>query len=206
MSLPVEIRQLAIHEAMDAARLLARGMRDNPNHVHTFGPDAGERERALGLMFGTAMGQQLRNGVVLGAFYSDELVGVIGMMPPGRCLSAFAGKMTALSALLLGINLTKSRRLLAWMDDWTHSDAVVTHWHLGPFAVEPHLQGQGIGGALLRESCRLIDADQTAAYLDNDKIENLPLFERFGFEVEDEHAVLGAPNWFMLRRKAAGII
>jgi predicted N-acetyltransferase YhbS len=66
-------------------------------------------------------------------------------------------------------------------------------------AVEPRLQGQGIGSALLRESCRRIDADGRAAYLENDTAGNLPLLERFGFEVREEHDVLGTPHWFMLR-------
>jgi ribosomal protein S18 acetylase RimI-like enzyme len=200
MSLPIEIRTLAAHEDLDAASLLARGMRDNPNHLQVFGQDPRARERALKLMFTTAMRKQLSQGIVMGAYCSDELVGVIGMMPPGRCLSAFAGKMSALLALVLGIRLSGALRLQEWIDDWVRNDAEVPHWHLGPMAVEPRLQGRGIGSALLRDCCARIDGERLAGYLENDKAENLPFFERFGFEVDDEHVVLGTRNWFMLRR------
>jgi hypothetical protein len=36
-------------------------------------------------------------------------------------------------------------------------------------------------------------------YLETDKPENVTFYKRFGFEVVDEHPVLGIKNWFMLR-------
>lgn len=206
MSRPTRIRELATGETSDAASLLARGMRDNPVHLQAYGPDAAVRERALKRMFFSATEGQLTRGIVLGAYRADTVVGVAGMMPPGHCLSIFAGRLTALSALALGVGLHSSRRVMEWMDDWARSDAEQRHWHVGPMAVEPRLRGRGIGSALLRECCRHIDAQQLAGYLENDKAENLPLFARFGFEVIGEHEVLGVPTWFMLRqaRAAAG--
>jgi hypothetical protein len=38
-----------------------------------------------------------------------------------------------------------------------------------------------------------------AAYLETDKARNVGLYQRFGFEVVGEQAVLGMPNWFMRR-------
>jgi GNAT superfamily N-acetyltransferase len=199
MDLSIEIRGLTSKEEPGAVRILARGMRDNPLHVRAFDADAEHRARFLESMFGAVVRQQLGRGSVLGAFHDDELVGVGGMMPPGRCPATLSGKVAALSALLLGSGLGNSQRVLQWLSDWADTDASVEHWHLGPMAVEPRLQGHGIGSALLRECCRRIDADGSAAYLENDKAENLPLFERFGFQVEEEHEVLGVRNWFMLR-------
>jgi GNAT superfamily N-acetyltransferase len=174
-------------------------MRDNPLHLRAFDADADHRERFLASMFGAVVRQQLSRGSVLGAFHDGELVGVGGMMPPGQCPATLSGKVAALSALVLGSGLGNSRRVLQWLSDWAATDAVIEHWHLGPMAVEPRLQGQGIGSALLREFCRRVDTGGSAAYLENDRAENLPLLERFGFRVEDEHEVLGVPNWFMLR-------
>jgi GNAT superfamily N-acetyltransferase len=199
MDLSIEIRALHPGEEDGAARILARGMRDNPVHVQALGADADHRTRLLESIFGAIVRQQVSRGVVLGAFRQAELVGVAGMMPPGQCPSALSGKVTALAALALGSGLGNSRRVLQWLNDWADTDAPVEHWHLGPMAVEPRLQGQGIGSALLRESCRRIDADGRAAYLENDTAGNLPLLERFGFEVREEHDVLGTPHWFMLR-------
>ena len=199
MELSIEIRTLTSEQEPGAVHVLARGMRDNPLHLRAFDADAEHRERFLKSMFGALVRQQLSRGSVLGAFHEGELVGVGGMMPPGQCPATLSGKVAALSALVLGSGLGNSGRVLQWLSDWAATDAAVEHWHLGPMVVEPRLRGQGIGSALLRECCRRIDADGSAAYLENDRAENLPLLERFGFQVEDEHEVLGVPTWFMLR-------
>ena len=199
MELSIEIRTLTSGEQPGAVRILARGMRDNPLHVRAFDADTEHRVRFLQSMFGAVVRQQLSRGSVLGAFHDGELVGVGGMLPPGQCPGTLSGKVAALSALVLGSGLGNSGRVLQWLSDWAAADAAVEHWHLGPMAVEPRLQGQGIGSALLLECCLRIDAGGSAAYLENDRAENLPLLERFGFRVEDEHEVLGVPNWFMLR-------
>jgi hypothetical protein len=36
-------------------------------------------------------------------------------------------------------------------------------------------------------------------WLETDKAENVRLYERFGYVVEEEAEVLGVPNWFMRR-------
>jgi len=202
MDLSIQIRTLTSGEESRAVHLLARGMRDSPLHLRAFDADAEHRERFLALIFGAVVRQQLSRGSVLGAFHDRELVGVGGMMPPGQCPARLSGKVAALSALVLGSGLGNSRRVLQWLSDWAATDAAVEHWHLGPMAVEPRLQGRGIGSTLLSECCRRVDADGGAAYLENDKAENLPLFARFGFQVEEEHEVLGVRNWFMLRAPA----
>jgi GNAT superfamily N-acetyltransferase len=110
-----------------------------------------------------------------------------------------AEKMTVLPALIRGSGLRNSLRVLEWVGDWSRHDSRISHWHLGPVAVERHLQGRGIGSALLREFCRRIDQHISAGYLETDKPENVPFYKRFRFEVIDEHPVLGVRNWFMLR-------
>jgi ribosomal protein S18 acetylase RimI-like enzyme len=199
MSPSIRIRQLGQEEREAAAELLARGMSDNPNHVHAFGADEAQRRASLAGMFRMVLGHQLEEGRVLGAFWGAQLAGVCGMMPPGRCPSTLGSRFAALSALLLGNGLLHSRSVLEWLEDWTATDPDVEHWHLGPAAVEPALQGRGIGNALLRACCEILDTEGVAGYLENDRPENLAWLGRFGFEVIHEHAVLGAPNWFMLR-------
>lgn len=199
MSLSITIRGLNFADQAEAVAVLLRGMSDNPIHLQAFGADAGHRERALRAMFNAIMTRQLSRGIVLGAFYDGRLAGVSGMMPPGHCPSAMMGKISALSALVLGGGLRDSRQLLEWLDDWLETDAAVEHWHLGPIAVAPRLRGRGIGSRLIEECCAIIDSDGCAAYLENDRAENLRLLERFGFAATEAHAVLGVRNWFMLR-------
>jgi hypothetical protein len=47
----LNLRELKHAELKDGAHLLCRGMRDNPNNVRAFGPEAEHRERGLGRVF-----------------------------------------------------------------------------------------------------------------------------------------------------------
>jgi predicted N-acetyltransferase YhbS len=75
----------------------------------------------------------------------------------------------------------------------------VPHSHLGPLAVDTHLQGQGIGSRIMEEYCRRLDATGVLGYLETDKPENVPFYERFGYATVEHADVLGVPNWFMRR-------
>ena len=74
-------------------------------------------------------------------------------------------------------------------------------WHLTFIAVDPALQGKGIGSALLSECLRQCDADYRPAYLESTNPENLSFYRRHGFEqvglIKAEHA---PPLFPMCRR------
>lgn len=57
------------------------------------------------------------------------------------------------------------------------------HWYLAMIGVDPARQGRGYGSAILRESLRRCDDDGVLAYLESSNPKNLPLYERYGFEV-----------------------
>ncbi|MDF0530103.1 GNAT family N-acetyltransferase [Tsukamurella sp. 8F] len=62
------------------------------------------------------------------------------------------------------------------------------HWYLSTLgAVTP---GRGIGTALLRHG---LDRVEGPAYLESSNPRNLPLYERFGFEVTGEVSIAGSP-------------
>jgi len=89
---------------------------------------------------------------------------------------------------------------MKWLGAWSKHDLEERHWHLGPVAVDAHLQGKGIGSKLMQAFCAQMDAVGEVAYLETDKESNVRFYERFGFEVVGEEEVLGVPNWFMIRR------
>ena len=196
---PIEIRELTPAETDRGARVLGRGMRDNPLHVQAFGSDPRRREETLTRMFEAVLRQQVMKGTILGAFPAGELVGVSAMVPPRRCRLSTGEKLKVLPGLLGGSGVRSTLRVMRWVGDWSRRDPKTPHWHLGPVGVERHLQGQGIGGSLLREFCRRMDESRFTAYLATDKRENVAFYERFGFEVVGEDEVLGVRNWFMLR-------
>jgi ribosomal protein S18 acetylase RimI-like enzyme len=57
------------------------------------------------------------------------------------------------------------------------------HWYLAMIGVDPARQGRGYGSAILRESLRRCDEDGVVAYLESSNPRNVPLYERYGFEV-----------------------
>jgi GNAT superfamily N-acetyltransferase len=195
----IQVREIALDEASQGAAVLGRGMRDNPLHVAAFGADAGHRERALSRMFVPVMRGQIQKGTVLGAFAAGQMVGVCGLATPGNCSLSVLEKVIVFPGLVRAVGLRGTTRVLTWVNAWARRDPALPHWHLGPVGVERELQGQGIGSALMGEFCRRVDVSQSAAYLETDKAENVPFYERFGFAVVAAQDVLGARNWFMQR-------
>ena len=57
------------------------------------------------------------------------------------------------------------------------------HWHLPMIGVDPSRQGQGRGSALLRHALERCDRESALAYLESSSPANIPLYERFGFEL-----------------------
>jgi ribosomal protein S18 acetylase RimI-like enzyme len=82
---------------------------------------------------------------------------------------------------------------------WNRHDPGRPHWHLGPIGVAPEVQHKGIGSHLMESFCDLIDEDRTEAYLETERPENAPFYQRFGFNVMEDEVVIGVKNWFMLR-------
>ena len=75
-------------------------------------------------------------------------------------------------------------------------------WYLPLLGVDPARQGQGYGSALLATSLEKCDADHSDAYLESTNERNLPLYQRYGFEVIGEIQAGDSPTlWPMLRRR-----
>lgn len=76
-------------------------------------------------------------------------------------------------------------------------------WHLAFIAVDPLLQGKGLGSALLAASLKQCDLDGRTAYLETTNPANQSLYKRFGFEqiglIETDEA---PPLFPMLRAPA----
>jgi ribosomal protein S18 acetylase RimI-like enzyme len=193
----VEVGPLSPTDVPAAVGVLARGMRDNPIHVAAFGPDPERRERALARMF-TALWRHWDQEHALCAKRDGELVGVCGRLAPGAC------RLTPLQTLrltpLMAANGPRTFvRTLRWVGAWGRRDPRERHEHLGPVAVDRHLQGLGIGSAMLAVHAEDLDLQKLTGWLETDKDVNVRFYQRFGYEVVEEAEVLGVPNWFMRR-------
>jgi ribosomal protein S18 acetylase RimI-like enzyme len=196
----LEIGALDISEIEEALGVVTRGMRDNPTHVAAFGEDPEVRARRILRLFGGAFAVLDLYKHMLAARSADgAIIGVVGMLPPGECRPTIAQQLRLLPRLL-STGPRAAGRSASWMGTWSKHDPKERHWHLGPLAVDAHLQGMGIGSKLMRVFCAKMDAAGEDAYLETDKLINVRFYERFGFEVVTEQDVIGVTNWFMFRR------
>jgi len=198
-SAPVAIRELRETDLPAAVGIIARGMRDNPIHIAALGAEAEERSGRLTRMFTVALPIFLSKGVVLGAFHGEALVGIAGMIPPGKCQPSMKDKLALLPRIVPAVGSGAFTRVGRWTATWARHDPAEPHWHLGPVAVDAHLQGKGIGTVLLNEYCSRLDAREAVGYLETDKEANVRFYERFGFVTVGRENVLEVPNWFMRR-------
>jgi ribosomal protein S18 acetylase RimI-like enzyme len=198
----VEIGPMTPMDVKDAMGVLARGMCDNPNHVAAFGDDPSLRLVRLGGFF-ESLHSIARWEALVARDGEGTIVGVMAMTKPGRRRFPLGHEARTLSSY--DANQPEAGlRVAQWLEAWREREPEERHWHLGPMAVEADLQGKGIGSELLRVFCAQMDAGRENAYLETDKLETVRFWERFGFEVVAERTVLGASNWFMIRRPCTG--
>lgn len=76
------------------------------------------------------------------------------------------------------------------------------HWFLPAIGVEPLCQGRGYGSALLERSLAACDREHRVAYLEASNPRNVPLYQRFGFEVIGELQAGDSPRVIPMRRAA----
>jgi ribosomal protein S18 acetylase RimI-like enzyme len=196
----LEIGPLDVSEVGEALEVVTRGMRDNPTHVSAFGENPEVRERRIRRLFsGAFIVLDLPRHMLAARSADGEIVGAMGIIPPGECRPSAAQQLRLLPRLLAN-GPRSAGRTAKWMGVWNRHDPTERHWHFGPLAVDAHLQGMGIGSKLMRVFCARMDAAGEDAYLETDKPINVCFYERFGFEVVSEEEVIGVTNWFMLRR------
>jgi ribosomal protein S18 acetylase RimI-like enzyme len=91
--------------------------------------------------------------------------------------------------------------VLATFERMDQSHPKEEHWYLAMIGVDPKAQGKGLGAGLLGYSLALCDQDRALAYLETANPRNIPLYERFGFEVMEQFQMGAAPRVTpMLRR------
>ncbi|KAA0023167.1 GNAT family N-acetyltransferase [Antrihabitans cavernicola] len=77
------------------------------------------------------------------------------------------------------------------------------HWYLAMIGTDPDARGAGYGQTLMRSRLDRCDAEHSPAYLESSKAENVPYYQRFGFEVTDEIVVAdGGPTVYAMWRNA----
>ena len=196
----IQIRELNRGDLEQAAHVLGRGMCNNPVNIRAFAiSDAEQRSRALTRFFAPVLSGLYRRGVVYGAFRDEVVVGVCGIARPGFCQTTLLEKLSVIPAVVPCNAILTGYRVSKWVSEWTRKDPPTLHWHIGPVAVEPAAQRQGVGSAMLAAVCLHMDAYGSVSYLETDRMENVRFYQNFGFVVLEQSKVLGVSTWYMSR-------
>jgi GNAT superfamily N-acetyltransferase len=193
----VEVRDVRASET-PAVALLARGMRDNPLNVAVYGSDPARRQRSVERTFSTLFRVSDAQQPIC-ALDGGTLVAVTGVAPAGSCQPSMLQRLRSLPSMIaIGPwpGRASSQGACCLGRARPRSAALPPR----SLAVDPHLQGRGIGSQIMNEYWRRLDVSGEAGYLETDKQENVPFYERDGYAVIDRADVIGVPNWFMIRR------
>jgi GNAT superfamily N-acetyltransferase len=161
--------------------MLARAFHDDP----VFGwmlPAEGSRHRRLQRYFMTELHHEsLRHGAVEVACANGRVAGAAVWFPPGTWspgteASALPGYLRAFGRRLVIASQFQSVAIAAHPREQPH-------WYLAIIGVDPVRQGYRVGAALLRSRLRRCDDEGLPAYLESSKLENVPLYQHFGFHV-----------------------
>lgn len=191
------IQPLCKNDLLTAANICARAMLDNPLHVKVFGANSRIRERRLKRFFPGMLAYVNHKGSLYGAFADGTLIGVLGMLPPQHCKPAPLDLLRLLPTLLTSNSPLGTIRMAIWLSTWAKIDPTTAHWHLGPLAVTPAWQSQGLGSKLVKYACEIGSSD--SLYLETDKLSNVEFYQRFGFSILATPTILATPSWTMMR-------
>jgi ribosomal protein S18 acetylase RimI-like enzyme len=203
VGLPIDIAPLDRTMLDTATRTLARAFVDDPLFEWVF-PDPATRAQKLGVLNRIPLQYGLRYG--LRVTQSDRGRRVAIWLRPGQSLTPVGMARSGMLAAPFRVgfaSLGRFARANATMEP-VHKQAMggQPHWHLLIVAVEPDLQGQGRGVALVRDGLDRADQDGLSCYLDTSRAANVPFYEHLGFATVAQVALGkggGPPGWGMCR-------
>ena len=199
----VRVIELSADRLDEAAAVLARAFRDNPNFVDLF-PDGKARFRALPRLQRACLRDALGFGRVHAATLGGELVGVAAWLPPGafplsprRQLRVMPDMVRVLASAPRSIP-----RLVRFMNGVAGLHPERPCWYLEVVGVDPGARGLGVGTRLLEPGLSLADEQGLPCYLETMTERNVGWYRSLGFDVDRagvSFAPGGPPNWTMLR-------
>ena len=198
-----EIANLA--GAMDAARDLTDAFVDDPLFNWMSRTDAKRDEGRLAFFRHILKALALPGGQI----QRPAAGGAAAVWMPSEALAKgnpIHEELLALPALAHLTGLGRFSRLIAVRTALDKYHPMTTpHDYLFFLGVVPAAQGHGIGSRLLKAHCATLDAQNRPAHLETARMENVRLYQRFGFEVTAEFTIGkdGPMNWALWRKPNA---
>jgi GNAT superfamily N-acetyltransferase len=196
----IEVRPAQKSDIRELSRTLGLAFHDDPVMTWML-PDDGARAKGLPRMFATMTRHHfLRRGGVEVALGSG--IGAASLWdPPGRWKQSRLEEMLMMPGFIWAFgNRAKGAQQVAELMKQHHPEE--PHWYLAVIGSDPTVRGGGYGHALMGSRLDRCDAEHAPAYLESSNPDNVPYYERFGFEVTGEIKLPdGGPSmWPMWRQ------
>jgi GNAT superfamily N-acetyltransferase len=183
-----------------AARVLARAFSDEPVSQRVYRRlTPPQLLRNLTLDFTGELAVCLRRGEPLELRQNGTVAAAAVIYPPGAYPLPWLAELQVTLASILGHSRYDLRAWQDWLDEVGQHHPHSPHYYLEYLGVEPALQGKGLGSQLLAELTRRADAAEVGCYLETATPRNLPLYQRFGFQITNQKEIIGLPAWFLWR-------
>jgi ribosomal protein S18 acetylase RimI-like enzyme len=182
------------------SRMLGRAFYHDPL-MKWMVPDDHVRERALAGMFTTMTRHHfLAGGGVEVAMADGAVVAATLWDPLGRWKPTRQEELRMTPGLLWALR-TRARVVRDVDESVKRNHPNQPHWYLAVIGSDPTVRGAGFAQALLRSRLDRCDTENLPAYLESTNPDNVPYYQRFGFEVTGEIATPdGGPSlWAMWR-------
>jgi ribosomal protein S18 acetylase RimI-like enzyme len=197
----ITVRQAQRTDVRAGSQVLGRAFLDDPV-MRWMLPDADLRRRKLHRLFDAVIRHRhLANGACEIASDGGQVVGAALWDPPGKWRHTRAEELRQMPPLLLAFG-GALRKGLGAAELMKKAHPEQPHWYLAVIGSDPAVRGKGFGQALMRSRLDRCDAEYAPAYLESSNPDNVPYYERFGFEVTGELTLPGhGPSlWPMWRQ------
>ncbi len=196
----IDVRPARKADIAELAHTLGRAFFDDPVAMWMI-PEPGRRAKALPITFGAmARHHYLRDGGVEFATDGGHVAAAALWSPPGRWKATRMQDLRMIPAFVRAVGTdVKRARLAEALMKQNHPEE--PHWYLGVIGSDPTFRGGGFGRALMDSRLDRCDAEYAPAYLESSKPDNVPYYQRFGFDVTGEIVLPdGGPTlWQMWR-------
>lgn len=162
-----------------------------------FSPEG--RARALTVDFMAELEISIRKGYPVHVEKDGRVAAAAIIYPPGVYPLPTFDQWTIVIKSILGHGWYDVRSWMRWLNAADRLHPGAAHYYLPCIGVDPDCQGTGLGSAILAHLAAKADQENVGCYLENANPRNLPLYQRFGFQVVNELDVIGIHNWFMWR-------
>jgi ribosomal protein S18 acetylase RimI-like enzyme len=179
VGLPGGIRPATYSDRGALVDLLCRAFDRDPVMNWLLRQDGG-REAAFRRFFTLSVRMTMPHGLV---FISEDARGAALWTPPGKWRAGRLRQLWQGPGLARAIGLGRLGKVIPVVATIETQHPKAPHFYLYELGVVPERHGRGLGSELLRHGLERCDAAGVGAYLESSSPRNVPLYERFGFQV-----------------------